>query len=142
MLWFHPVLQALATLLAVYVGLLGLTRFRANHLGHKVVFSWKRHVKLGMAVYALWTLGLMGGFAVMALHGPGPFTFDDHAFVGLEMLVVMAAGLATGLYMDRNKARRKLLPLVHGIANAVLLAMAADQAVSGVQLVRYWVLKQ
>ena len=142
MLWFHPLLQALATLLALYVGLLGLIRFRANHLGRKAVFPWKRHVKLGIAVYALWTLGLIGGFIVTASSQAGIFAFEDHAETGLVMLGWMAAGLATGLFMDRSKAKRTYLPLAHGIINLVLLYLAVEQAITGIRIIRYWVLKQ
>lgn len=130
-LWFHPLLQTAVFLLALHVGRLGLKRFRSNHLGSQTTFPWKTHVRLGKAVYALWSLGFLGGLAMAWLHWGGIFMRFGHAWTAVAMLGFMALGLATGLYMDRNKARRTALPLVHAAANLAVLGLAVSQLVTG-----------
>ena len=134
MLWLHPLFQASVTALAVYVASLGVTRLRVNHFGHKLVFPWKRHVRLGSLAYLLWTLGLAGGLIVTWLRFGRPFLFDDHYAPALVLLCAMAAGYATGLRMDRNKGKSKVLPLVHAGANLVVLIEAADLLVTGADI--------
>jgi len=69
MLFIHPTIQILATLLALCVFYLGLHRFRALHFKQKVTFNWKRHVILGKIGLISWLTGMLGG-TVMA-KGPG-----------------------------------------------------------------------
>ena len=47
MLIIHPLIQLAATLLALYVLLLGVARFRQLHMRQKTLFQWQRHVRLG-----------------------------------------------------------------------------------------------
>ncbi|MGE4469924.1 MAG: DUF4079 family protein [Desulfovibrio sp.] len=136
MLWFHPILSALTSLLAMYVFLLGLVRLRANHWGGSGVFRWKRHVLLGKIVYAAWTLGFVGGASMVWIHWPEAFLKGTHTQGGVAMLVLMAAGLATGLIMDRRKEKRTALPLIHAAVNILLLATAGFQAWTGWRIVQ------
>ena len=135
LLWIHPLFQGAVTLLALYVGYMGLIRFRANHLGHKLVFPWKNHVRLGTLVYVLWTLGLLGGLTMTTIFWKGPFVVDDHYGPAMIMLGFMLTGYLTGRYMDRHKAKRPLLPLVHGLVNLVVLVQALDLAFTGAGMV-------
>ncbi len=145
LLWFHPALQALATLLGLYALLLGLIRFRinhlrANHLGAKARFPWKRHVLLGLVTHLAWLAGLVGGLAMTALFWGGPFVLALHSRLALALLACVAVGLTTGLYMDHNKAKRTLLPLVHGLANLAGLGLAVALAVTGAGVIRNFLL--
>lgn len=132
MLYIHPVLMVLVILLYAYVLYLGVARFRFNHLKQRVVFQWRRHVRLGQ----LAVLGyVLGGFLGMF------FTWKEWDFVGgmgwhytnflYLILPLCAVSFATGTYMDRKKAPRKLLPLAHGLANLVLLLSGLCQAFTG-----------
>ena len=47
------------------------------------------------------------------------------------MLTLILFGGVSGLYMDRRKAKRTFLPILHGAANLLLLLLAASQFVTG-----------
>lgn len=140
MLWFHPFLQICATFIGVYAAFLGMARFASLHIGMDIPFKWKLHVKLGSIAIALWLLGMAGGWAV--LH----FMVDEHVHTGthfqiaMVMLPLMLIGGATGLYMDRNKAKRKLLPLVHGLCNLLVVGLALYQIRTGWHVIKTFVL--
>ena len=63
-----------------------------------------------------------------------------HAKVGLAMLPFLAFGLITGLYLDRVKKKRKVLPFLHGLNNLTLLVLALVQAWLGMGLYKHFVL--
>lgn len=140
MLWVHPVLQLACTLLALYVMALGLVRFRAAHLGHKVRFDWKRHVLYGKIVLVVWFAAFVwGAAAARVIWGVSDVT-GSHYAVGLAMLPLLATGYATGHVLDAVKKRRTVLPLVHAANNALLLGLALYQVWSGVGVVRMFLL--
>ena len=131
MLWIHPVLQVLVTIAAFYVFLLGVQRFRSAHLGHKVAFNWKRHVVMGRWVIIGWLLGLaVGKMAVNAELGMMGI-FADHNQGAMIMTPLMLIAYVSGTYMDRRKARRTALPLVHAANNVLLLGVALYQVYTG-----------
>lgn len=132
MMYVHPLLQIAATLLGVYVAWLGIQRFRRLHLGHQSRFDWKRHVKWGVVVMAVWSMGLLGGLAMAKLQWDVVMVTGAHYKTAFVMVPLMVFGLASGLYMDRNKASRKLLPLLHGICNLAVLLLALYQIRTGV----------
>ena len=136
MFLIHPIIQAVATLIAFYALLLGLSRFRALHLGKRVVFAWKRHVLMGKTALLMWTAGLFGGAAVTWLSTGSAFHPTPHAYTALVMLPLLAFGFFSGLYMDKHKAQRELLPLLHGLCNVVLVALALSQVASGIRIVQ------
>jgi uncharacterized membrane protein YozB (DUF420 family) len=140
MLWFHPVLQSLATLLGIYAAWLGLQRLRANHFGAKVPFLWKRHVSMGAAAMVLWLLGMLGGLAVARIQWGVNFVTGAHYQVALVMLPLILFGIASGRYMDRVKARRTALPLAHGACNLLVLLLALYQIRTGWQVIRDFIL--
>ncbi|MBT8374802.1 MAG: hypothetical protein KJN80_07820 [Deltaproteobacteria bacterium] len=79
MLSIHPIIMFVATLLALYVFILSIQRFRFLHLKQKTTFNWKRHVFLGEIVMIAWLSGLLGGvvmsyvtwkgFLITGIHG-------------------------------------------------------------------------
>jgi hypothetical protein len=132
-MWIHPVLQTLAVLLSLYVLYLGWVRFSFAHLGRKgVIFQWKRHVQQGIAVMTTWALAFVIGLGAAWLGWQSVFITGLHYQTALAMLPLIAFGLGSGLLMDRKKARRTLLPLAHGIANALLVLLALAQLYTGI----------
>ncbi|MGE4440556.1 MAG: DUF4079 family protein [Desulfomicrobium sp.] len=140
MLWIHPLLQLAATFLALYVLSLGWPRFQANHLGKKSKFMWAEHVKLGKYTHILWMSGLvLGQYAVSKEWGHNGVT-GNHYWVGQLMMPCIAAGYITGVIMDRKRLERRYLPLVHGVFNAVAVALALVQMVTGAVVIRDFLL--
>lgn len=140
MLWFHPILQCLATLTGAYAAWLGLQRLLSRHFGMSLKFQWKRHVSVGTAALSLWLLGLFGGIAVARIKWGANFITGEHYQTALVMLPLLLFGLASGLYMDRVKGQRTLLPLLHGVGNLLILALALYQIRTGWQVIRDFVL--
>jgi hypothetical protein len=140
MLNIHPIIQASATLLSLYVLYLGLMRFRFLHLKHKTAFNWQRHVRLGEIVIPLWLVGLVGGLIMTRLTWPAFLITGIHAFVGLSMAPFLIFGLMSGLYMNRVKKKRTWLPLIHGMNNLLVVILALTQSWTGYQVYRMFVL--
>ena len=140
MLLIHPVIQFLTTLLALYVFFTGIQRFRFLHLNQKAAFSWRRHVAVGISVIVLWVAGFIGGLMIVKQYWYTYFITGIHSKTALLMLPLMAFGLGTGLYMNRIRKKRKLLPLLHGINNLILLLLTFSQVISGWQVYQVFVL--
>ena len=137
MLLIHPVLQAIATLLGLYALWLGWARVRSLHLGQKTVFARPRHILMGKIALVLWLLGLIGGLVVVRLFMGGWLVSGLHGPMGLACLPFIAFGLASGIYLERRPAARRVLPLLHGLNNLILLLLALWQAISGIA----WVMR-
>jgi len=131
MLFFHPVIQILTNLLALYVLFLGIQRTRSLHLKKGGIFKWKMHVRLGLIVMAAWVGGLLGAVTIVYIYWRRFMITGMHGRVALIMLPFIVFGLFTGIYMDRIKKKRKLLPLVHGMSNCILLLLAQSQIITG-----------
>ena len=140
MLWFHPLLQLAAILLSLYVLRLGIARFQSHHLHRRQPFAWKRHVRTGEVVFVLWLLGLIGGFILVRFTWHAAFITGMHARIAVLMLPLIVIGLASGLYLDRYKKRRRLLPLFHGVNNLVLVLLAVTQICYGFGVIWIFVL--
>ena len=135
MLFLHPVLQLSANLLALYVFFLGVQRFRSLHLKQKVKFNWKRHVLLGKITMFGWLAGMLGGAGMAYITWGGFLITGTHGKVARVMPPLILFGLFSGLYMNRKKKKRTLLPIVHGLNNMIVLALALYQISTG-----WWVL--
>lgn len=140
MFYIHPIVQFLATLLAVYVFVLGWPRLRAAFTGGRALFNWKRHVRLGLTALIALVLGMLGGAWVTFTYRGGTGFSGWHYRLALAMSPLMLFGLASGLVLDRRKARRTVLPLVHGLANLVLLILALVQVWTGLHVLKVFVL--
>jgi hypothetical protein len=136
MLFIHPVIQLLAIFLAFYVFYLGVERFRMLHLHQRVAFKWKRHVGLGLVALATLLAGMLGGMSMAYLQWRSFLITGTHANVALVMAPLILFGLLSGLYMDRKKRKRRVLPLIHGLNNVTVLILALVQMVTG-----WWILK-
>lgn len=134
-LWVHPILQIIATLMGLWVMEMGVRRFLFAHLKVKgIFFNWKRHVLLGKIVLVVWLLGLVVG--VWAMHyAMGAYNVTGgHFNAALPIAGLAGIGYATGHVMDRDRKRRKILNLFHGINNTVLLALVFYQVWTGFEL--------
>ena len=134
MLLIHPFIQLTATLLALLVLQQGIQRFRSQHLKQKAVFKWKQHVYLGTCVMVLWSAGFAGGLAMVRNYWYAVFITGMHAKVGIAMLCFILIGMLSGWVMHRRKQRRKVLPLIHGVNNLVLVLLALFQVYNGWQV--------
>ncbi|MBU1002182.1 MAG: DUF4079 domain-containing protein [Proteobacteria bacterium] len=140
MLWIHPVLQLLCTLLGLYVLGLGVQRLRASHLKHKVLFNWKRHVLWGKVVLVVWFVAFVWGAGMVRfLWGSSDLT-GTHFVVGLVMLPLLVTGYATGHVLDAVKKRRTVLPLVHALNNVLLLGLALTQIWTGIGVIKLFLI--
>lgn len=140
MLLIHPFVQAGTTLLALYVFYLGLNRFMSLHLSRRTTFKWRSHVLLGEIVILVWLGGLAGGLYTVKSYWRAYLITGDHARVGLAMLPFLAFGLLSGLYLNRVKRKRKVLPFLHGLNNLTLIVLALVQAWLGVGVYQSFVL--
>lgn len=136
----HPVMQCLAVLLAFYVLYLGVLRFGSLHLKKKTVFRWERHAVLGQISMGMWLVGIVFGMTIVYVYWHGLLITGTHGRTSLVMVPFVVFGLVSGLYMDRKRQRRKVLPLIHGLNNLVALILALAQVVSGWQVYEVFVL--
>ncbi|GAB6175638.1 DUF4079 family protein [Desulfobaculum senezii] len=140
MLWVHPIVQFLCTLLAVYVLVLGIKRFMMSHLKKRTRFDWKRHVFWGRVVIIVWFVAFVWGAGMTRYRWGTSDLTGTHFVVGLIMLPLLVTGYFTGEVLDRKRKRRTVLPLVHGANNALLLALAIWQIFTGIWVIRMFLL--
>lgn len=138
-LFVHPVMQ----LLALGLGLAALAqawpRVMTLHMGRKRVFRRARHVLLGELCLGGFILGAAGGALAARLARGAWLASGGHAWVGVLLAALALFGLLSGLHLARAKPRpRRLLPLVHGLNNLLVLALALWQVPSGRQLLEYF----
>jgi cytochrome b561 len=139
MLYLHPLIQLAAIVLSFYVLYLGFQRFQASHLKKKAVFPWKKHVKFGLTTLIVLFLGFIGGIVMTYINWSG-YLFTTHGKFGVLIAVLIVIGLSTGLYMDKNKKKRTVLPLIHGINNFVLVVLCIVQTYFGFHVLKSFVL--
>jgi len=140
MLLIHPILQFSASLLALYVLLLGVARFRRLHLQHKVRFLWKRHVQLGTVVLLVWLFGMALGLIMVRIYWHGSLITGGHGKRSFFLLPLIFFGLFSGYHMHKHKKNRVLLPLLHGASNLFLIILVFLHALSGWQVYDAFVL--
>ena len=139
MFLFHPMIQLSATALSLYVLVLGIARFRRQHLGHKTIFKWRRHVFLGTATMLLWLVGIGVGLAVVKINWHGFLITGQHGSRVAIILLLFLMSLGTGWYMHRHKGQRVFLPLFHGTINLLLILLALFQISTGWQVYKAFV---
>ena len=132
----HPMLQLGAILIALFAFSLGLKRFLALHLGKTVRFDWKKHVLAGKLAISLLSLGYLLGIGIIWYRFKTVALFTIHFEIATAMLPLLFFGLLSGAYMDRRKKRRKVLNLVHGLNNTLVLLLCLGQLVVGGRLLR------
>ncbi len=140
MFFIHPIIQLFAIALALYVFYLGFQQFRAAHLKQEATFPWKRHVALGIASLTDLVIGLILGLTVVRISWYGFLVTGTHGKVGLTIVPFLLFGMISGIYMNRVKRKRKVLPLLHGINNSMLIFLALSQIVTGGRVLSQFVL--
>lgn len=140
MLWIHPAVQVVATLFGIYAAYLGMERFLSQHMGMRTQFLWQRHVFVGRAAILLWMAGLAGGLTIARLKWQVNFVTGPHYLTAFTMLPLMIIGAGTGIFMDRKRTKRTVLPLIHGAANVLLLLLAFYQIRTGWQVIKDFIL--
>lgn len=136
MLAIHPIIQVWALVAALYAFCLGVQRFRFLHLHKKTAFKWKRHVVFGEIALGIFLLGMLGGMTVVYLYWHGFLITGSHGNIALVMAPCVVFGLVSGLYMNVRKKKRRVLPLVHGLNNLLVLILGLCQVYTG-----WWVYK-
>lgn len=137
MLWIHPLMQFVATLLGLWVMEMGVRRFLFVHMKRrKVLFPWKRHVQIGKAVLVVWLAGLLIGVLALKQEFGAWGVTGGHFNMAVVIAALAGIGYVTGHILDKYKKRRKVLHIFHGLNNTVLLALALYQVFSGWNLMR------
>ncbi len=139
--FFHPVAMGLTILLCCYVLSMGVQRVRATLLGHKVSFPWQRHTLLGKLVMIGFLGGLLvGTMIVTKIWFSTPGITGAHFAGALLVFPLVLFGYATGTIMDRRRRKRRVLPILHGLGNILLLLLALLQAWTGYHVLQDFVL--
>jgi hypothetical protein len=112
---------------------LGIKRFAATSMGKKVAFNWKLHVRLGMVVLITALAGAAGGMIMARSYWSVWVVPEGHAILGLIAVPFIIFGGITGWYMNSRKRPRKVLPLIHGLNNLVLLGLFVALVLSGLE---------
>ena len=132
----HPVLQLGAILIAFVAFSLGIKRFLALHLGRTVRFDWKKHVMTGKLAISLLGLGYLLGLGIIRYKFKAVAVFTTHFEIATVMLPLLLFGLGSGMYMDRRKKKRRVLNLLHGLNNVLVLLFCLGQLFVGGRLLR------
>jgi hypothetical protein len=136
LMFLHPVFMGLTFMLECYAMYLGIRRLLANHFGIKSVFQWNRHVILGRIAKVCMVAGGLGGIAFTHFEwevvGATGLHFQIAVFAAMPMACF---GLVSGHYLNKVRKRRKVLPLVHGLNNIVLICLSSTQMVLGLRMV-------
>ena len=136
----HPIFQSLGILCLICVLNLGISRFRILHLKQKASFNWKRHVHFGIIALIILLIGILGGLYTVKTSWYGYLITGTHGKVGLFLIPFILFAIGSGLYMDRKKRKRKILPLIHALCNTVLLLLALSQIYTGIVVYQTFVL--
>jgi hypothetical protein len=128
----HPVFMVLAFLPVLYALGSGFRRFMGTLKGRKVVFAWRNHVRAGSAGLGMWLLGSLGGGAMTTILLGGIGITGLHYQVARIMIPLLVVGAGLGLYMDRSRKKRVVLPVVHGVNNVILVLLGGVQLVTGI----------
>ena len=115
LLWVHPLMQVCAAVLGVWAMWQGLKR-----------------VAMLLAL-VLWILGAIGFYVTLDLFGSTHIT-GLHAELAWPIIGLAILGLITGYIMNRYKKKRKILPLIHGAINVLLIILVAVECYTGVQV--------
>jgi len=135
MFWIHPYWQAAAILLTGYVFILGWARFAAVNLGRQGIFLWKRHVSLGKTALYLLIFGAVVGAAAAWVKWRIFGMTGNHFRLGITIVVLAFFGYWSGLRMDVHKKQRRVLPLLHGVNNLLLLALTLLSLATGANVI-------
>jgi len=95
------------------------------------MFKWKRHVLFGAIALSALLIGMFGGMTLVYLYWKTFLMTGAHGRTAMVMLPLLLFGLGSGILMNRVKKKRKILPLIHGINNLILILLALSQIKTG-----------
>lgn len=133
LLWLHPTVQVFALLIGLYAMWQGIQRVEMVYMKKKIIFPWKSHVHLGSLAMILWLFGGLGFYTTHTIFG-GTHITGSHAYVAWIIFAFCIFGLANGYIMNKYKKKRKWLPIVHGVANAILIILVLYECYTGILL--------
>ncbi|MBW1814032.1 MAG: DUF4079 domain-containing protein [Deltaproteobacteria bacterium] len=140
MFLIHPIFQSVGIIIALYVIKLGISRFRIVHLKQKTRFNWKYHVRFGITATTIWLVGILGGLYIVKTSWYGLFITGYHAKMAIFLIPFILFSISSGIYMDKRKKKRTMLPLIHAISNTVMLLLVLLQIYTGIGVYRTYVL--
>ena len=135
MLWIHPLWQIIAIFIGFYVFYLGWARFAATSLGQKHPFQWKRHVNLGKLSLYMWGYGAVVGLAAAWVKWRAFRVTASHFWIGMIILLLVLFGYWSGQRMDTVKKKRKIIPLLHGANNLLILILSLISMATGISII-------
>lgn len=135
LMWFHPIVQFLALFIGLYALWQGWLRVRMTVFKKKVIFPWKSHVRMGTLAMILWMIGGLGFYTTHTIFGETHIT-EIHADVAWVIFALCAFGLINGAIMDKYKKQRHWLPVIHGVANTILVAIAIFECCNGISVLK------
>jgi hypothetical protein len=97
-------------------------------------------VILGEIALGVLLAGMAGGIYIVYITWHGLFITGIHGTVALIMAPLIIFGFVSGVYMNRRKRKRRILPFVHGLNNLVILLMAISQIISGSWIYKVFIL--
>jgi hypothetical protein len=97
-------------------------------------------VILGEIALGILMAGMAGGMYIVYITWHGLFITGIHGTVALVMAPLIIFGFVSGVYMNRRKRKRRILPFVHGLNNLVILFMAISQIISGSWVYKVFIL--
>jgi len=74
------------------------------------------------------------------LHWQGFFITGIHGVIGLLMIPFVIFGIISGVYMNYKKEKNPVFPFIHGLNNLVILIFALIQVITGLGIVKAFVL--
>ena len=95
---------------------------------------------LGEVSLGAWLVGTLTGFVMVYIYWHGILITGIHGKTALVMLPFIIFGLLSGLYMNRKKRKRRLLPIIHALNNLFVLILASTQVTNGWPFLRALIL--
>ena len=136
----HPVAQLGAILIGFYAAYLGFQRSRSLHFGKATRFLRQRHAMSGTIALASMLGGTAAGFIMVNRYLLSP-EMGLHVAVAMTILPLGVFGIFSGFFLYFKPKKRKSLPVLHGITNLVILALALAQIVTGIRAYLHYVLR-
>lgn len=136
----HPVGQIIAILFACYAAYLGLQRTKSLHFNKTTRFLRERHVITG----AIALFSMLGGIAAGSIMVERYLLSPDmilHETIAMIILVLGLFGIISGFILYLKPQKRRILPVIHGINNLVILLLASAQVVTGIMAYMRYVLR-
>ena len=154
-LFSHPIIGAIATLIGIFTFYLAINRitqkhfaktalvskciakYKEKHNGKPPLFMWKRHVFWGSIAFVFWYIAIILGF-YFAYTEFGGSVFENafvtpttHYMLAIFITVLGIFAYGSGVLLNKNKGKYKILPIAHGLACTTIVVMAIIVCING-----------